>query len=412
MRLDDFSQTEVPDTHRGGGFNIFLAWMGFILVVASMSFGGGLAGQMSLADLVPAILLGNLFLAACGFVAGYIGSSSALSFGSLAARVFGAGVWRFAILYIPLFLIGWYAIEASIFGNFLAETFGLSDFVRRTTMALGAIFFSITAYFGVRFIGRVSYVLIPAVLLISVFALLNLQSGSQLNFGFSGTTIGMLDGTAIVMSTWVFSALLVVPDLARFVRRPLVGALIGAAGVFIGNTVALGIGALAAAYTRQSDPALILVGLGYAPLAIVLSFASIWSTNDNNMYSSSLAVARSLDLPRQRVVIALALIGAVIAVFNPATMTVMFGFLLLMGASAPPLGGVVLGSYLYRRWRGLPEGGLLAPWVGWIGGTLIAYRLGGVLTVPTGIAFGFLIWLVADVVERRILSKTGGQPTT
>ncbi|MEA3008582.1 MAG: cytosine permease [Sphingomonadales bacterium] len=402
MKFEDFSSTTVPEERRVEGFNIFLAWMGFILVVASMSFGGGLAGQMQADQLVKSILIGNTFLALCGAVAGYIGSASALSFGSLASKVFGRGGWRLAILYIPLTLIGWYAIESSIFGNFMADTFGLSDFARRAIMVGAAILFSVSAYVGVRFIGRVSYVLIPAVLLISLFALSRLGDGSQLSFGFSDTQLSQSAGTAIVMSTWIFSALLVVPDLTRFVRTPWVGAAIGAAGVFIGNSVALGIGALAAAYTKQSDPALILVGLGYTPLAVVLTFASIWSTNDNNMYSSSLNVARSLGQPRQRVVLILALLGAVIAAFNPANLQVMFGFLIFMGASAPPLGAVVLGSYIYRAVSGREPAGTIAPWIGWAGGTALAYLFPGAAAIPIAMGGGFLIWLAIETIETRI----------
>ena len=392
---DDFTNTAVPVERRVRGINILLTWLGFILVVASMSFGGGLAAQLSLRDLVTSILIGNLFLAACGLVAGFVGSQSGLSFGSLAARVFSRGTWRLAILYIPLVLIGWYAIESSIFGNFIADTFHLTDIARRAVMAAAAIFFSISAYIGVRFIGRVSYILIPAVLFISAFALLSVPAG-RLQFGFGPSVTNVSVGIGIVMSTWIFSALLVVPDLTRFVRRPAIGALIGATGVMVGNTLALSIGAFAAAYTKQSDPSLILVGLGFTPLALILTFASVWSTNDNNMYSSSLSVAKVLGVSRRAVVLGLAAVGAAIALFNPATIQTMFAFLGFMGASASPLGGIVLGAYLFQRGAAEPRNSAVAAWLAWGIATFITLQMKGAYVVPVGVALGCCLWWVIN----------------
>src|SRR5665213_1923615 len=405
MSPDDFTTGSVPEKSRVFGVNILLAWTGFILVVASMSFGGGLAGEMRFGSLVQAILWGNAFLAVCGFVSGYVGSWSGLSFGSLAARVFTKNSWRLAILYIPLSLIGWYAIESSIFGNFVANTFGLGDLVRRLIMAAAAIFFSVSAYFGVRFIGGISYILIPTVVAVSLFALSNVHTSSTLLFGFGPQIINSYDGAAIVMSTWIFSVLLVVPDLTRFIRSPLIAGVAGALGVFLGNTAALGIGAFAAAYTRQSDPSLILVGLGFTPLALILTFASVWSTNDNNMYSSSLSVARAFSLPRRGVVLALALLGAVIAMFNPATIPIMFGFLAFMGASAPPLGGIVIGGYIFSHGSDVVENGLVAPWAAWLLASAITFQLHGVIIIPGGLLLGMFFWQIFNRLEKLFMAR-------
>jgi len=403
MQREDFTTEEVPVQFRTNPLNILLAWMGFILVLVSMSFGGGLASQMNREDFVAAVLAGNAFLAVCAFVTGYVGSRSGLSFGSLAARIFVRGTWRIAILYIPFTLIGWYAIESAIFGNLVSDTFAFSEVTRRAIMGGAAIFFSISAYLGVRFIGRISYLLIPIVLLGSLFALFNLPKDAVLSFGFSETKTSLAQGATIVMTTWIFSALLVVPDLARFIRNPLTGGIVGAVGVFIGNTVALFIGAFAAAYTKQSDPALILISLGFTPLAMMLSFCSIWSTNDNNMYSSSLSVARSLSLPRQHVVVGLAIVGAIVALFNPATIGFMFSFLSFMGASAPPLAGIVIGGYIYRSVRADGPEGVVAPWLAWIGASFVAYKLDGIFAIPLGITLGFIFWAVLSEFEGRIV---------
>ncbi|PCI90569.1 hypothetical protein COB18_00610 [Candidatus Kaiserbacteria bacterium] len=399
---NDFTEEVVPLEYRTKGLNIFFIWIGFILVVASMSFGGGLAAQMTLPDLAFAIISGNIFLALVSFITGYIGSKSGLSFGSLAAKVFGKGTWRVAILYIPLSLVGWYAIEAAIFGNLLADTFQLSDLVRRLVMASAALFFSISAYFGMRFMGKVSYILVPVVLGLSLFALINVDQ-AKLVFAFSDTKIDAFAGTAIVMSTWIFSALLVIPDLTRFIKNPITAGLLAAVGVFIANSIALGIGAFAAAYTQQYDPSLILVALGFTPLAIILSFAGIWSTNDNNMYSSALSVAKSFSLERRNVVLSLAIIGAIIAFFNPATISIMFSFLVFMSASAPPLAGVVLGAYVFGEFSNTKNlERLFAPWAAWIFSSVIVFQIQGILVIPAGVFLGFFFWWRFSKIEKSL----------
>src|SRR5579871_6797699 len=92
----DFAFVPVPESRRVLGTNIFLTWIGFILVVVSMSFGGGLAAQMDAVSFWVSVIVGNAVLAVCAFGAGYAGSVSGLTFGSLAARIFNKNGWRLA----------------------------------------------------------------------------------------------------------------------------------------------------------------------------------------------------------------------------------------------------------------------------------------------------------------------------
>lgn len=399
---DTDASLPVPTENRSNGIDILFVWMGFILVVASMSFGGGLAANMSFPDLVLAVIVGNLFLAFLAFFTGYIGSKTGLSFSALAVNTFTGGGWRFALLYIPLNLVGWYSIQSAIFGGFFADTFNLGNIGKVVAMSGAALFFSITAYLGMRFMSRVSIVLVPVIIISCLYAIANVGDSAELTFGFSETTYSFWTGVSIVMSTWIFSVLLVVPDLTRFIRDPLRAGLIAALGVFVANTLALGIGAVAAAYTKQHDPAVILSSLGLAPLAFLLTFAGIWSTNDNNMYSSALSVSRMLSISREKVVVLLAFIGALVAAFNPAQIGIMFTYLIFMGASAPPLAGVVIGSHLYKRGKET-TGSMFAPWLAWFGASAVAYQLSGVIVIPAGIVLGFAFWLILI----KVLPATG-----
>jgi cytosine permease len=121
---DDFSSEPIPQNGRQSSFSILLVWLGFVLVVGIMAIGGGLAGQMNRSDLITSILVGNLALGIIAAFTGYIGARSGLSFNMLMSRAFPGFSWRIVSLYVPIVLVGWYAIEASLFANYVTEVLG------------------------------------------------------------------------------------------------------------------------------------------------------------------------------------------------------------------------------------------------------------------------------------------------
>jgi cytosine permease len=146
---DDFVSTVVPTNNRQSWLKVFLVWVGFIVVVGTMAVGGGMAGQMQQSQFVAAVLVGNLLLACFAVLAGYIGAESGKTFNQLMSDVFPHDLsWHIASFYAPIILIGWFGVEAAIFGNLIGEIFNLSPGVRRLVMSLATIMFAVSSYVG------------------------------------------------------------------------------------------------------------------------------------------------------------------------------------------------------------------------------------------------------------------------
>lgn len=392
---NDFVHEVVPATARQGFWRILFVWLGFVLVVGIMAVGGGLASQMPRGELIVAILVGNLVLGGMAAFSGYIGAETGVSFNVLMSYAFAGRSWRVASLFVPIVMIGWYAIESALFANYVGEVLHLSELARRGVMFLSALGFAVSAYLGFQVLGLVSFVLVPLILGLGGFAILRIATDHSAAFNFGVDHVNLATGTALVVSSWALAVLLCLPDLTRFSRNPRIGAVVGFLGIFIGNCFNFFIGAAGAGLTRQADPALILASLGFVAFGLLFSFANIWSTNDNNLYSAALHVARILAWPRKRTVVLCTVVGACIAVFNPARISFIFDTLIFMGSTGPALGGVVLGRHVIKNWMRCSVGdSQMAAWVGWIGGSVIAFLVGPVAAIPAGFFSAALLWFL------------------
>lgn len=389
----DYANVPVPVASRAHWSHALADWMGFVIVVGIMAVGGGMAAQMSGNNFVLAVLIGNCVLMVCAAIFGWLGARRGESFGLLLERAFPKGGWRLASLYVPIVLIGWYGVEASIFGEFLGGILGTSWWATKLLVVLCAIVFSTSAFIGFRALSVISFFLVPAIIAIGAFALRRASTSGTLTFGFAGESLTVAAGIALVAGTWIMGAITCVPDLTRFCRTPTTGAVVGALGIGIANTACLLLGGLGAAIVKESDPAKILLALGYAPMAVLFSLANIWTTNDNNMYSAALNLGRSVRVSRRAAVVVCVLAGAGFAMSEPGKLSFLFPFLLFLGGTAPALGGVVLCANILPEFRPDYQASPVDGWLGWLAGSTAAYYCTGLWAIATGLGVGFAVML-------------------
>lgn len=392
MKIDDFIGTPVPIEGRQNAFSVFLVWVGFIIVVGTMAVGGGLATKATVSDIVAGVIIGNVLLGVFAAFSGWIGTHSGMTFYQLGERVFGKPSMRIVGLYVPMILIGWFAIEAAILGGFLGKFFDLSDLVQRMLMFVSALVMAASTFYGFKALKYLSYVLVPIIFSLGLFAITQTNlSGLENRQNIVENPESIFYVASIVVSTWVMGVLLNLPDVTRFAKYPWQGALIGFLGILVGNVFNLIIGMTAAINTGSYDPSDILIGLGVASLAVLFAVANIWTTNDSNLYSATLGVSRSFNLSRRKAVVVCGGIGALVAVFNPATISSIFTLLITVGASAPALGGVVLGAYIVSLNKAPEAPSPISAWTGWIFGSLIGIYFGGLLGIMLGFFSGWLL---------------------
>jgi cytosine permease len=261
-------------------------------------------------------------------------------------------------------------------------------------IVVATVFFATSTYVGIRWMIRVSYVLVPLIMALGVWAIVMLAQSTNARFGFGEETISVTTGISIVVGTWIMGCLTCMQDLTRFSRSARAGAITAALGILLANSFSLLVGAAGASLSNESDPAKILLAFGLLLPAIVFSFANIWNTNDNNLYSASLHIANMFGLSRHKAVILCVVIGAAFGLVEPYRLSVIFSFLGFMGNTAPALGAVVLTRYWLIADH--PRGGKasIGAWCGWIGGSALAITIGGNFAFVIGFIAGSIIYVV------------------
>ncbi|MGE0553593.1 MAG: cytosine permease [Gemmatimonadales bacterium] len=393
----EFVAQPVPPAARRGFVPVFAAFLGFVIVAGQMVVGGGLAGQLRRDELLLAVIGGNTIAGIFAAIAGYTGAQRGVAFSHMLAEAFPGVSFRIASLYVPVVLVGWYSVEAGIFGNILGGALGVSDLAGRLLMLACGIAMAISAYFGFRWLVWVSFIALPAIAILGSYAIFLAATGEQATFGFSGQPIGLSEATGVVVGCWIMGAVTCVPDMTRFSRSAISGALVGFLGIAVGNSFNQLLGASGAAVARQADPALILLGLGLVVPGLLFGLANIWTTNDSNMYSASLHVAPLLGIDRRRAVLACAAVGAAVATFKTYELGKLFTFLGFLGATAPALGAVTIGRYWLAQARLIPPRGRpYTSWLAWAGGAAAAMALPGALSALVGVLVGIALLTLAE----------------
>ncbi len=401
---EDFPDRPVPAENRRPSTSLLFVWLGFIFIVISMSIGGFVAALLPFKDAIIAILIGNAILSILAFATGYFGAESGLSFAQLVQKAFPGISWRIVILYVPIVLIGWYAFNSTVLGSYLVGVIPLLEPLESFIPIGLAIIFSITAALGIRYLAFASYILVPVFFVISIFGVYQASVG---NFGDNAGNVeelafsseAFLNAIGIVTASWLFTVLCAMPDITRWARSPLAGGTIAAIGIIVGNVLAQTFGAWAASSTGLTDPSAVLAALGSVSLVGILAVAGIWSSNDSNMYSSSLGMVQALSgsklgMSRSTVVFILATIGGIVATLIKSELDFVAGMLQAIQISAPALGGAVFCCYIVTRNKPNKKVHPTHAWAAWIIGAVATYFVSEALRAPVGILVGASTWLL------------------
>src|SRR5690606_11016376 len=121
-------------------------------------------------------------------------------------------------------------------------------------------------------------------------------------------------------------------------------------GFLIGNSLMLVIAVIIAKYTSNAEFIQVMFGIGWGGLAAILFVLGTWTTNDNGLYSTGLALSVALRRwSRPTLVIVAGLIGTALAVCNIYDSFITF--LTILSAFVSPIGRVFIAEYylLHRQ---------------------------------------------------------------
>lgn len=406
----DYSREPVPDTEVVSGLRIALIVIGFAITLPVLLAGSEIGLELGFSRAIKAFVIGGALLAAIGCVTAYIGARTRLSTYMITQFSFGIAGARVVNLLIAVTLFGWYGVTAFLFGQAtqtaVMDIYGVDLGITLFTI-LGSLLMILTTVWGFKALDKLALFAVPLMVafLVAVvwFALQKMSWDSIMSSQGDGMSEGV--ATSIVVGSYIVGAILL-PDLSRYCRHDWDGVLaafiaLGVAfpGIFLVATIpSLAIG--------NKDLVLIMMGLGMGVPALAMIVFATWTSNANNLYSTSLTLASVFTrYEKWKITVAAGLLGTVLAAMG--VMTYFVDFLVFLGICIPPIAGIYIADFFFLR-RGHYDLTMLtkrpainkAAFIGWIGGSLFGYATAQGLvtgsTIPAcdAMLVAFVLYLV------------------
>lgn len=412
----DYPLARVPAGARRGWFSLLVVVAGFVFFTPTMVTGGQVAGAFGfgpfLALAVVAALVLAVYVSTLAAASARTGLSTVLASRLVLGRVGG----KWASLVLGGTQIGWYGITVGIFSDLLSSALGWC--VSWPLSVLGGILMATTAYWGFKGIEILSWVSVPLMFALCVW-ITSVSVGEAGGWGGMFATEGdgsIPPGLALTMMIGTFvSGGTQIGNWTRFARSATVAFLVSFCSLLVIETAMLFFGGVGAVAFGEPDFTALLLTLGLAGLGVFLLTFNLWTTNDNAAYAFGVAGAEMFGKGDKRpFIVGGVVIGIALAVTGLAD--AMTGFLVLLGTVIPPLGGVIIGTFLFV-WRMRDPGTPVdrVPAFVWPG--VVSYLLGtaaAVFGTVTGLGSPAVQGIVVAIVAAPIchaVSRMGGRGT-
>ena len=223
MDSDASARTPVADSETVSGFQVGIVIVGISITLPLLYSAGELARGIGLSQAIIAAVAGALILSLMSVPAAVVGARTRLSSYMIVEHTFGFVGAKFVNFWFGLFLLGWYAVTAELFGRTLFLAAG--EFTELASpewvyTVISSAVITVTTIYGFKAIDRLAVIAVPFLLLalvaVVVFSLretsfsdlLTIESGDMT----MPTAISAVVGAAIV-------GVVLMPDLTRYTRN-------------------------------------------------------------------------------------------------------------------------------------------------------------------------------------------------
>ena len=392
----DFEQGAVPQTSRRGFWSMLVVMLGFTFFSASMFIGGDLGAGMTFTGLLWAILAGNLILGAYTGTLAFMAARTGNSVHILSRYAFGERGSYLPSALLAFTQIGWFGVGIAMFALPVQKWLESRGMIQPdNTGALWAIvlvtgiLMTSTAYFGIRSLTVLSFIAVPAIIILGCWS-----SGIVL-FGKSGIGLSGLLAVqpkpdaaigatlAIAMSIGSFiSGGTCTPDFVRFSKGPKVAVWTTIIAFFLGNSLMFLFGAIGTMGCGMPDISNVLESQGLLVFAILALGLNIWTTNDTAIYTSGLGLSNITGVPKRFTVLFNGLLGTVLAIWLNNHFV---GYLKFLNRLIPPVGAILITDFFVRH-AGKYTEAKDAKFVDVNWPAVVAWAIGcGVAFIPAGI---------------------------
>ena len=317
-------------------------------------------------DIILTTFFGNLANFIVGAIVGYIGYKTACNSGLLYRYVYGNVGAYIPVLFISILTIGWQGIVVGAFG--ITWTLALNPgieaadiFTSQTFLIsaiLAGILYTITTYFGVKGLERISIPSVAILVLVGIYAIyLNIiQAGGFSGFQALSTALAAqnqmttIEAINIVIGSWIVGAV-VMPEYTRFAKKGWVAIAIPFIVLIIAQWFLQILGALGGVVSSNSlfsaflgiDLNILMQqGIIIGWIGIIGMSLALWTTGDANLYLPVIQTSSILKRPKNVMTVICGILGTILGL---GLYQYFLGFLGLLASLVPPLIGPVIVEY-------------------------------------------------------------------
>ncbi|NKB36062.1 MAG: hypothetical protein GKR93_02685 [Gammaproteobacteria bacterium] len=420
--VEDYSRHAVPTEKTVNGLRMGLILVGITITVPAFLVGIEIGQGLGFKEAITASLTGGFVLFLIGACSGTIAARTHFSTYVILQFAFGISGAKFVSLVIALTSLGWFAVTIVLFADALHNAM-LNSFSAELSLQYylicGSLLMVLTTIFGFKALDRVSLIVVPLLAVFLFFvAWRSLQSiGPEAVMNYSGKGMDYGQAVSAIIGGYIVGMTLL-PDLCRYAKQHRDGISGAFIGSFIGYPLVLLLSALPSIATNANDYILVLVELGLGGGGVIMLIPATWTTNANNLYSSSLALSTIFTTTAKwKIVIYIGALGTIIAALGLAQNLI--GFLLILGYLVPPIAGIYITDYFiinkkkYSQEQDEKQAGANpVAFAAWLAGSLTGYLatggsiiLSGVPSIDAITAASLLYFLLAKI-ELTMSRKT------
>ena len=357
--MKDYACTPVPNGEGRPLFYLLAVFIAFTVNIASLILGAEIGMNSSFTDVILGSLIGGGILSIIGMLTSYIGGHVRMSTGMLNHIVFGVKGTHFFTFLFAVTLFGWFGIQTEVFAISLDSLFiRVFDLKvsRLFLIFLGGILMSTTAIIGYKALEKLSLICVPLLFILTILPLVNLifaESPALLLSYHSEIPFSLEKIISLVVGSFVVGAV-IMPDIMRYARTKKDASLVSFYGFFMIYPLLLILAAALAILTQEKDYVQILLSMGLGIPALLIIIFATWTTNDSNLYSSSLSLASIFkEVKKWKLAAFAGFLGTIFAAFG--ILNYFIEWLILLGLFIAPVGGALIGDYFSNRKRYLTE---------------------------------------------------------
>lgn len=353
----DFALTQVPADQRKHWIPIAAVLLGFTFLATTMAAASELGNAFTAVELVLILLAGSLILSFYVGGLGWIAAKTGLNSILLSRYALGQLGGKWADVVLGGTQVFWYAVQSAYMGIVFTQSLGIEEYYVPVTVFF-SLFFGAFAIWGTKGMEIVAYLSMPAFLYLAYkIPELSISAAGGLEPIFASEpterSFTFVGAITIIVGTFI-SGGTNSTNWSRFARSTRTGFWASFSTFFIGTLVMAGAGMIGGVALRQGDMVEVMVELGIVTMAIVILIFNIWTTNTATAYSFGVAGAEFFNRSNK---VPFVVGGLIVATVMAASgiYSIFLGFLTALAIFVPPLGGLIIGDYLYTWRRKFPR---------------------------------------------------------